>query len=141
MNESILLAFIADQRKAKRIVADRLGLLENIPALDWVDRYTEILCKYEAQPFADVFVPHGFGLELKMGEFYIDYDYSKTGRPDGFDAWRIYVYLMAGNYDNNGPDNYFCNRVFQWIDELARSGRLIKEDSLYYLITPMKSGA
>ena len=141
MNESILLAFIADQRKAKRIVADRLGLLEDIPALHWVDRYMEIMCKYEAQPFADVFAPHGFGLELKIGEFYIDYDYSRTGQPDGFDAWRIYVYLMAGNYDNNGPDKHFCDRVFQWIDELAQSGRLIKEDSLYYLNNPMDKRA
>ncbi len=137
LNSSILLAFIADQRKAKRIIADRLGILENIPALHWVDRYAEMMCKYEAQPFADVFRPHGFGLELKMGDFYIDYDYSKTGRPDGFDAWRIFVYLTAGDYDNNGPDKHLCDRVFRWMEQLTQSGAVIREDSLCYLASPV----
>jgi hypothetical protein len=140
LNTSILLAFIADQRKAKHIVADRLGIIVDLPSQHWVDRYPEIICKYNSQPFADVFTPHGHGLELKIGDFYIDYDYSRTGRPDGFDAWRIFVYLMAGQYDNNGPDKHFFDRVLQWIDQLAKSGKLIEEDYLYYLRTPMNQG-
>ena len=96
MNLSLLNAFIAEQRKAKQIVADWLNFIENITAQQWSDRYTEIISKYEVQPFADVFTSHGFGLELMIGDFYIDYDYSRSGRQDGLNAWHIFVYLIAG---------------------------------------------
>lgn len=133
MNISILNAFIADQRKAKAIVSKHLDVPENIPAIDWTRQYSSVQKKFAEKPFADVFVPHGYGLELKIGELYIDYDYSTEGRADGFDAWRLFVYVTAGEFDNRGPDKHLRDRVFGWVDELHSSGRLTHPDNLYYV--------
>ena len=135
MNLAILHAFIADQRKAKDLVAKQLNLPPDIPAIEWADQYSNILKQFAARPFADVFIPHGFGLELRIGDFYIDFDYSKEGRPDGFDEWRIFVYITAGKYDNRGPDQYLRDRIFDWFVELRQSGKVTQHsDNLYYLI-------
>jgi len=86
LNISILNAFLADQRKAKQIVSAKLAIPENICASEWATHFTEIWQSYDACPFADVFRPHGYGLELQIGDLFIDYDYSETGRADGFDS-------------------------------------------------------
>jgi hypothetical protein len=133
LNRSILNAFLADQRKAKSIVSAKLNVAQDMPGREWGSRYTEIRDAYNANPFAEIFSPHGYGLELKVGDLYIDYDYSETGRPDGFDAWRIFVYVTAGQYDNNGPDKYLCDRIFQWFDEITQSGYIVQLDNLHYI--------
>ena len=133
MNHSLLNAFIADQRKAKAIVSEKLNIPQDIRAVDWASRLTEIRDAYNASPFAEIFSPHGYGLELKIGDLYIDYDYSETGRADGFDAWRIFVYLTAGQFDNNGPDEYLSDRIDEWFREMIDSGYLIRGDNLYYI--------
>ncbi|MEL6694585.1 MAG: hypothetical protein AAFP89_00035 [Bacteroidota bacterium] len=33
--------------------------------------------------------PHGFGLSLSNGQFWIDFDFGENGEADGFDAWRL----------------------------------------------------
>ncbi|MCA8989895.1 MAG: hypothetical protein KDA78_19775, partial [Planctomycetaceae bacterium] len=63
MNISILNAFLADQRRAKQLVSDKLGVPVDIHALDWTARYKELKKAYEECPFADVFCMHGYGLE------------------------------------------------------------------------------
>ncbi len=133
MNCSILDAFIADQRRAKSIVADKLGVPVDIPALEWSLRHNEICEAYASKPFADAFTPHGYGLEFQTGDLYIDYDYSERGRPDGFDAWRIFVYLLAGDYDCNGPDDHLQERVSRWFETLVRTRKIEQLDNLYYL--------
>lgn len=133
MNRSILKAFVVDQRKAKEIVSAKLGIPEDIRALEWSLRHREITDAYNAAPFAEIFKPHGYGLELKIGDLYIDYDYSETGRADGFDAWRIFVYLTAGQFDNNGPDEHLSDRIDEWFSEMIDSGYIIRGDNLYYI--------
>ena len=133
MNRSILNAFLADQRTAKSIVAAQLNIPLDIPALEWAARLTEVLEAYTASPFAHIFKPHGFGLELRIGDLYIDYDYSESGRPDGFDAWRLFVYLTAGDYDNNGPDLHLSDRIDEWFDKQVTDAKFVKLDNLYYV--------
>ncbi|HSG69757.1 MAG TPA: hypothetical protein VLA12_05050 [Planctomycetaceae bacterium] len=133
MNRSILKAFLADQRKAKEIVSAKFGIPEDIRALEWSLRHCELRDAYNAAPFAEIFKPHGYGLELKIGDLYIDYDYSETGRADGFDAWRIFVYLIAGQFDNNGSDEQLSDRIDEWFRELIDSGYVIRGDKLYYI--------
>jgi hypothetical protein len=141
VNHSILSAFIADQRKAKAIVSAKLNIPQDIRAIDWALRHGEIRDAYNACPFADVFRPHGYGLELKIGDLYIDYDYSETGRADGFDAWRLFVYITGGEFDNNGPDANLSCRVDQWIRQLVESEQIIRVDNLYYLNPGPPGGA
>jgi hypothetical protein len=111
MNRSVLNSFIADQRKAKAIVSANLEVPQDIRAFEWALQHSEIRDAYNASPFAEIFRPHGYGLELKIGNLYIDFDYSETGRADGFDAWRIFVYLTAGQFNINGPDEHLSDRI------------------------------
>ncbi len=134
MNISIINSFLSDQRQAKQIVSQKLGVDVNIPALDWSLQHLQICEAYDASPFADIFRPHGYGLELQIGDLYIDFDYSRTGRPDGFDSWRIFIYSMAGHFDNRGPDKYTSDRIDNWIKSLALDGRIQQLDNLYYFV-------
>ncbi len=134
MNRSLINSFLADQRKAKSIVASWLNTEPDLKAMEWASRLKQIRDAYDADPFADIFKPHGIGLELQIGDLYVDYDYSETGRADGFDAWRIFVHITAGRYDNNGPDNHLLHRVNAWLADLARTDRIAKLDNLYYFI-------
>lgn len=134
MNFGILRAFLEDQRKAKRIVFERLDVPETITGLEWSLRYSEIRAAYRRATFADVFYPHGFGLELRIGDFYIDFDYSWDGCADGFNAWQLFTYMTNGQFDNRGADKHLCDRVFAWVKELYASGRVSHPDDLYYLV-------
>lgn len=133
MNRSILKAFLVDQRKAKKIVSAKLGIPADIRAIEWSLQQHALSDAYNATPFVKTFRPHGYRLELKIGDLYIDYDYSETGRADGFDAWSIFVYLTAGKFDNNGPDAYLSDRIDEWFRKMIDSGYIIRGDNLYYI--------
>lgn len=133
MNLALLQAFIADQRRAKALVASELGFAADMPALEWAGRFPEIRDAYAANPFADVFRPHGYGLELKTADLYIDYDYSESGRPDGFDQWRLFTYFTAGDFDNRGPEASIYEGIGTWFNKLIAEGRVTKYDNLFYL--------
>ncbi|WP_206028757.1 hypothetical protein, partial [Thalassoroseus pseudoceratinae] len=60
---ALLQAFIADQRRAKLLVASKLGVAADIPALEWAGSFPAIRDAYAANPFADVFRPHGDRVE------------------------------------------------------------------------------
>lgn len=137
MNLSILKAFIADQREAKAIVSEKLNVPEDLRAYEWATRFSEIRAAYHARPFADIFKPHGYGLELKIGDLSIDYDYSESGRADGFDAWRIFTYITAGEFDCNGPDDLISERVDRWFEKLLSAGKIYRADNLFYLNPPL----
>lgn len=132
MNFDVLRSFIADQRQAKELVSKNFHLPVDIRALDWVFQSRSVRKRYAENPFAQIFRPHGYGLELKVGDLHIDYDYSSEGRPDGFDAWRLYVYMMGTKFDDRDED--LIDHIREWIDKLHSSGRLIRPDNLYYLV-------
>jgi len=132
LNLSIINSFITEQRRAKQIVAEKLGVSVDIAAPNWASLHRKICAAYEVCPFADRFRPHGYGLELRSGDLYVDFDYSETGRADGFDAWRVFTWMMAGQFDNRSQDKYICDQIYSWIDSLARAGRIQKLDNLYY---------
>jgi hypothetical protein len=133
MNFRILKAFIEDQRKAKRIVFEHLGVPQDIAAMDWVVRHRSIYEAYQKAPFAEVFRPHGYGLELKIGALHIDFDYSREGRADGFDAWRIFAYMKKGKFDNHRPEEPEYGQVSAWLEKLCAIGGVSHPDNLYYL--------
>lgn len=141
MNTSILNSFLADQRRAKRLMSVRFGIPEDIRALDWVLCSRELREAYDVCPFASIFRIHGYGLEIQVDDLYVDFDYSIQGWADGFDSWRIFVYIMAGRFDNRGPDKQVSDRVDEWFRELIQLERIEKRDNLYYLKQRPASGA
>jgi hypothetical protein len=133
MNFSLIRSFIADQAEAKDIVYRHYGVAPDTKALEWVAVRESLREEHQSNPFADKFYPHGYGLELAINDLYIDYDYSREGYPDGFDKWRLYVYLMGGKFNNSGPDDYIYQRLSGWFDELEVAGKIVEKDNLYYL--------
>lgn len=71
---------------------------------------------------------HGYGIELKIDELTIDFDWGDNGEPDGFDGWRLYTFST-----NNCPD-IECSHsdVDGWLESAYAAGELLKEGSLYY---------
>jgi len=133
MNLSLIRSFIADQTTAKDIVYRHFGVAPNTKAMNWASVLEKVRRDYEVNPFAQKFYPHGYGLELAVDDLYIDFDYSKEGYPDGFDKWRLYVHLMGGKFDNNGPDNYIYDRLSDWFEGLVFEGKIVERDNLFYL--------
>ncbi|MBA4029554.1 MAG: hypothetical protein C0478_01350 [Planctomyces sp.] len=141
MNISIVNSFLADQRRAKRILSAKLGIPYDIRALEWAFRSAENRRSYMASPFAEIFRIHGYGIELKIGDLHIDFDYSESGRPDGFDSWRIFIFITDGKYGHTDSDDHISERVDEWFKELVRIGRIERLDNLYYFTEHHKVGA
>ncbi len=133
MNISLIHAFVNDQRTAKNIISKNLDIPVNINADEWAKNYTDLRRKYDANPFADIFKIHGYGVEMMINELYIDFDYSIEGREDGFDAWKLFTYLTAGDYDCNTSDDAIHDKLRGWCNKLIKSGKIQKLDNLCYL--------
>lgn len=71
---------------------------------------------------------HGYGIELKMDDLTIDFDWGTNGEPDGFDGWRLYNFSL----DNSPEIECSHNDVNSWLESAHSDGELLKEGSLYY---------
>jgi hypothetical protein len=71
---------------------------------------------------------HGYGIELKIGDLTIDFDWGPSGEPDGFDAWRLY------NFTLDNPTGVACTHeeVIRWIDEAYANGELERIEYTYF---------
>ena len=141
MNTLILNEFLTDQQRAKRLVSEKLRTPEDMRALDWASRHSELRAAYDVCPFAEVFRIHGYGLEIRVGDLHIDFDYSELGLPDGFDPWRVFVYIMAGHSRNRLSEEKTSKLVDIWFDDLIQKGQVQKLDNLYYLTNERLTGA
>ena len=71
---------------------------------------------------------HGYGVELVLADVTIDFDWGENGEPDGFDAWRLYVFLL-----NNRPtDTRTDDEIQGWLDETLAEGELTMFGKLYF---------
>lgn len=71
---------------------------------------------------------HGFGVELKIGDLTIDFDWGFNGEPDGFDGWRLYNFTL----DNETGVKCTHEEVNAWLEEAERDGELIQGRYLYF---------
>ncbi len=133
--------FIEDQRKAKQLLAEELGIPEDIPAVTWSYYYGEILDVYERNPFADHFFPHGLGLAIKVDDLSIDFDFSMNGLPDGFDPWRLARHMSenaTGSDDREWPS---YQEATEWVNQLVAEGKAVRLDNLFYLTESCEQAA
>ena len=74
---------------------------------------------------------HGYGIELKIGDLIIDFDWGPNGEPDGFDAWRLY------NFSLHNATGVQCTHkeVIQWIEASLEKGELERIDYTYFAPT------
>ena len=66
---------LSDQVKVREVIHKKLGVGYKITGPEWHMRRKEILEKYKASPFAELFNPHGYGLEYKDSSIHIDFDF------------------------------------------------------------------
>lgn len=71
---------------------------------------------------------HGYGIELKIGDLTIDFDWGENGEPDGFDAWRLWIF--ASDNSESLPCTY--ESIQQWLDAAHAAGELTKSLTLYF---------
>jgi hypothetical protein len=72
---------------------------------------------------------HGFGIELIFPDLVIDFDWGDAGEPDGFDAWRLWIFAKLNNIPlacSGSP------QVRDWLDEAVANGELTRDTSLDY---------
>jgi len=71
---------------------------------------------------------HGYGIELKIDDLTIDFDWGPNGEPDGFDAWRLYNFTI----DNATGVECTHKDVMRWIEEAFEHGQLERIDYTYF---------
>jgi hypothetical protein len=71
---------------------------------------------------------HGYGIELKIGELTIDFDWGPNGEADGFDAWRLYNFTL----DNDTGVECTHDDVIQWIEAAFKNGELQRSNHTYF---------
>ena len=71
---------------------------------------------------------HGYGIELKIGDLTIDFDWGPNGEPDGFDAWRL------NNFTLDNQTGVQCTHadIIQWINTAYADGELKRIEYTYF---------
>ena len=119
-------------RKAQDIAVDTLIHRLNIPQPEtnraWPSYCAENWLHQTRELNGIGIYAHGYGVELKIDGFTIDFDWGANGEPDGFDGWRLH------KFNTENPSEIVCshNDVNDWLKQAHVDGKLIKEGSLYY---------
>jgi hypothetical protein len=126
----IINRFIRDQRYVVNLLYHSYGIAPNIKALEWALISSRVKNLHNDKPIATIFRNHGYGIEFKDEQVHIDYDYSITGRLDGFDAWWLYIYCR-----DNGVQSALTTHE-HFIDALRvlnKQGVIEYDNGLYFL--------
>lgn len=120
-----------------RMQSEAIGLLERfldvparITAFDWASLRNTAMKTHQLHEVFDIFRPHGFGVEVRFRSLHIDFDFCRSGRPGGFDGWRLYNHTLHHPGRFIALDHAGFNRA---IDELAAAGVLEHEENLHFL--------
>lgn len=105
----------------------------NTRALLWEANRIKIQAAYDAFPFAKTFFIHGLGVRIITDELNIDFDYSLDGLEDGFDDWRIFMFMVGCDPQKWDPKGNMYRALRQWFTELETNGHIEMRDNLYYL--------
>ncbi|HPQ40746.1 MAG TPA: hypothetical protein PLV45_10270, partial [bacterium] len=125
--------FLKMQRKAKDLIHQKLGVPPTIRAMTWIARSAEIKAAYEVDPFAKTFYIHGMGVQIVTDDINIDFDYSLNGYEDGFDDWRIFMFIVGGDSSKWDPEVHLYKAIGQWFEDLESKGLIQMRDNLFYL--------
>jgi hypothetical protein len=77
---------------------------------------------------------HGYGIELILDDVSIDWDWGDAGEPDGFDAWRLWVFVSQNHLDVGiAPERREAfAQIGAWLEESHLAGELTRDMHLYY---------
>ena len=125
--------FIANQGYVIGILRKNFNLPDGVTGRDWANVYKQVKAKYEKNPFAKQFYIHGYGLEYEDDKVYIDFDFGSNGRYDGFDEWRIFMYVTRGKPNEVDPGRKIQNEIEDWFKTAVQNGVIYRDYPLYYL--------
>lgn len=126
--ETLIRHFRSAQDVGVATIRDELQIPLPRSGLDWVhycrDNEIQTLKELNGIPI----YAHGYGIELKIGNLTVDFDWGPNGEPDGFDAWRLY------NFTLHNVTGVECthNDVIEWIDAAFTNGELQRIDYTYF---------
>ena len=87
----LLQQFHQRQREATELVAEKWNITFPKTCHEWIDWCIHAGKRKLPMNKEGVKIhPHGFGLSLSNGQFWIDFDFGENGEADGFDAWRLW---------------------------------------------------
>ncbi len=137
-----VLAVIGDftrmQAEAVALLERHLQVPPRIKAIDWAVLRNQWRDAHRLHEVFEVFKPHGFGVEIRLRSLHVDFDFCRSGRPGGFDAWRLY------NHTLNHPGRFIAldQRAFdQAITALLGSGVIEEEENLTFMKESAAGGA
>ena len=126
--ETLIKHFRAAQDAGVATIRDTLKLPFPTSGPDWV----HYCCAHGLQKITELngipIYAHGYGIELKIGDLTIDFDWGANGEPDGFDAWRLYTFTL----DNATGVQGTPEEVIRWIDAALANGELERIDYAYF---------
>ena len=126
--ETLIKHFRAAQDVGVATIRDTLKLPFPTSGPDWV----HYCCAQGLQQINELngipIYAHGYGIELKINELTIDFDWGPNGEPDGFDAWRLYNFTL----DNATGVQCTHKEVIEWIEASLKNGELERIDSTYF---------
>lgn len=126
--DSLIERFRDAQDVGVRTLTEKLQIPRPASGVEWVFLCIEHdLNKQHSLQGVGIYT-HGYGVELKISDLTIDFDWGEQGEPDGFDAWRLYNFTL----DNGPADTYSYEQIQEWIDQSLAAGELIQSGPLYY---------
>jgi hypothetical protein len=129
---SVLDTLVERFREAQDIAVAALVQTLHIPLPatnhDWLQICVEqeIDCRCEREGIR--IYAHGYGIELKIGDLTIDFDWGENGEPDGFDVWRLWNF----DCDNGGSIPCSYELIQRWLAAAHSAGELTNSGTLYY---------
>jgi hypothetical protein len=131
----VIRRFIERQSYVRKRLQAVFGVPEDVKARDWAYMHLDLMEKHRKNPVAEVFRPHGYGIEFRDDTVHIDFDYCLSGRPDGFDAWRLLVFC-----EDNGLDTEMREQgeFESALSELAGNGVVEEEANLFFVKRPTR---
>jgi len=122
------------------ILNRRYGVPHGIKAQDWVAKYHHLQKEHDEKPFAKTFMIHGYGIKYEDENVSIDFDFSERGISNGFDEWRIFVYLCYDSPHILDKNNYLKlslesikTSIERWFAQLVTNKIIVKHGNLYHL--------
>ena len=100
MNEdlfNLIRLFNKAQENALIILENFFSCSRPVSRMDYISRCVPIIREANYEASGHKIRPHGYGMEINVGDITIDFDFGENGEINGFDAWRLENFVKENN--------------------------------------------
>lgn len=126
--DELITRFRNAQDAAVAILVGRLNISLPASNRDWASTALHKRQSFDVNGTTIGLEPHGYGVKITAPTLTIDFDWGEHGEPDGFDAWRLWVYRR----DNLPELDVSHEQIRSWLNEALHNEELIKIGTLYF---------